>query len=197
VTITPRTCRVVAITFRSPIQAGLIEGPHLGIIFADRPDVLVWDPGGLHMPLPEEHTILKEYPVRCERLAEDWRLAALAFGRDYPPKPSEPQASAAWVAPDGIFYACHWLEHDRLAYRLAGAYYNDPGGPRTLERRGWMRLQRDGSIIWPSSEPLTQAQVDLLFTLLQTSDGVYQSNIREELELSLTAERLRKPRPPQ
>jgi hypothetical protein len=144
------------------------------------------------MPLPAEYTIVKEYPVRCDRLAEDWPLAALAFGRDFPPQRSEPQASAAWVAPDGSFYPCYWMEHDRLAYRLAGAYYNDPSGPRTLERRGWMRLQNDGSVIWPTlGQPITQAQLDVLFTLVQTSDGDYRANVSEELGLWLTAERLR------
>jgi hypothetical protein len=77
-------CRVVAITFRSPIRPARIEGPHLGIIYSARPDTLFWEPGGLPMPLPPEHTILKDYPVRCERLSEDWHLAALAFGRDFP-----------------------------------------------------------------------------------------------------------------
>jgi hypothetical protein len=149
------------------------------------------------MPLPPEHTILKDYPVRCERLSEDWRLARLAFGRDFPPQPSEPHPSAAWVAPDGSFYACHWLEHDRLAYRLAGAYYTSPDGPRRLERCGWVRLEHDGTVVRHArGKPLSQAQLDVLFALLQTSAGSYRANIGEELELSLIAERLRSGGPP-
>ena len=179
-------------TFRSPIDASRIEGPHLCMIYADRPDVLFWEPGSLQMPLPAEHTILKEYPVRPDRLLEDWRLAELAFGRDFPPVRTDPTPSAAWVAPDGSFFACRWMEHDRLAYRLAGAFYNDQHGPRTLERRGWMRIQHDGAVVWTSlSLPLSEAQLDVLFTLLQMSDGMYRANIREELELSLTADSLR------
>ena len=193
----PRGCRAVAITFRSPIDPARVEGPHLGIICSTRPDTLFWEPGGLPMPLPPEHTILKDYPVRCERLSEDWHLAALAFGRDFPPRRSEPHPSAAWVAPDGSFYACHWLEHDRLAYRLAGAYYNSPDGPRRLEQCGWVRLEHDGTVVRQvAGQPLSQAQLDVLFALLQTAEGGYRANVAEELELSLIAERLRSGGPP-
>jgi hypothetical protein len=189
---TPCGCRVVAITFRSPIQPARVEGPHLGVIYAAWPDTLFWDPGGLPMSLPPEHTILKDYPVRCERLSEDWPRAARAFGRDFPPRRSEPHPSAAWVAPDGSFYPCHRLEHDRLAYRLAGACYTSPDGPRTLERCGWLRLEHDGTVVRHArGQPLSQAQLDVLFTLLQTAEGSYRANIAEELELSRIAERLR------
>src|SRR5919202_1014213 len=87
-------CRVVAITFRSPIWPARVEGPHLGIIYSAWPDTLFWEPGG---------------PV---------------------------------VRPA-------------------------PG------------------------QPLSQAQLDVLFTLVQISEGSYRANIAEELELSLIAERLR------
>jgi hypothetical protein len=192
VTDTARDCRVVAITFRSPIQPTRVEGPHLGIIYGQNPAVMYWEPGGLQMVLPQEHTIVKEYPARCDRLGDDWQLAALAFGREFPPVRTEPEPSAAWIAPDGSFYQCRWMEHDRLGYRLSGAHYKDPGGPRTLERRGWMRLQHDGTIVWPSlSHPPSQSQLDVLFTLMQASTGAFRANVREELEMALTAERLR------
>jgi hypothetical protein len=192
VTDTARDCRVVAITFRSPIQPTRVEGPHLGIIYGQNPGVMYWEPGGLQMVLPQEHTIVKEYPARCDRLGDDWQLAALAFGREFPPVRTEPEPSAAWIAPDGSFYQCRWMEHDRLGYRLSGAHYKDPGGPRTLERRGWMRLQHDGTIVWPSlSHPPSQSQLDVLFTLMQASTGAFRANVREELEMALTAERLR------
>jgi hypothetical protein len=188
----PRGCRVVAITFRSPIQPARVEGPHLGIIYPAWPGTLFWEPGGLPMSLPPEHTILKDYPVRCERLSQDWHLAALAFGRDFPPQRTEPHPSAAWVAPDGSFYPCHRLEHDRLAYRLAGACYDSPDGPRRLERCGWLRLEHDGTVVRHArAQPLSQAQLDVLFTLLQTARGSYRANIADEFELSRIAERLR------
>ena len=187
----PHGCCVVAITFRSPIQPARVEGPQLGILYAAWPDSLFWEPGGPCMPLPPEHTILKDYPVDCERLSEDWRLAAVAFGRDFPPQRSEPHPSAAWVAPDGSFYPCHWLEHDRLAYRLAGACYKSPDGPRRLERSGWLRLEHDGTVVRHArDQPLSQAQLDVLFTLLQAAEGSYRVNIAEELDLSRTTERL-------
>ena len=194
---TPCGYRVVAITFRSPIRPARVEGPHLGIIYAAWPDTLFWEPGGPPMPLPPEYTILKDYPVRSGRLSEDWPLAALAFGRDFPPQRTEPHPSAAWVAPDGSFYACHWLEHDRLAYRLAAACYDSPDGPRRLERGGWLRLEHDGTVVRHAcARPLSQAQLDVLFTLLQASEGRYRANVAEELELSLIAERLRSGGPP-
>jgi hypothetical protein len=195
---TARDCRVVAITFRSPIQPRRIEGPHLGIIYAQSPGIMYWEPGGLHMELPAEHTIIKEYPARCDRLTADWQLAAVAFGREFPPVRTEPEPAAAWVAPDGSFYQCRWMEHDRLAYRLSGAHYKDAGGPRTLERRGWVRLQHDGTLVWPSfSRPLSQAQLDVLFALMQASEGTFRANIREELEMALAAEQLRSAKPPE
>ena len=38
---------------------------------------------------------------------------------------------------------------------------------------------------------LSQAQLDVLFTLLQVSEGSYRANVGEELELSRITERLR------
>ena len=46
------------------------------------------------------------------------------------------------------------------------------------------------------ARPLSQAQLDVLFTLLQASEGSYRANIAEELELSRIAERLRAGGPP-
>jgi hypothetical protein len=40
------------------------------------------------------------------------------------------------------------------------------------------------------SQPLSQGQLDVLFTLLQAAEGRYRANIAEELELSRIAERL-------
>jgi hypothetical protein len=45
-------------------------------------------------------------------------------------------------------------------------------------------------------KPLSQAQLDVLFALLQAAEGSYHTNIAEELELSLIAEWLRTNGPP-
>jgi hypothetical protein len=79
----------------------------------------------------------------------------------------------AWLAPDARFYWCRWLEHDRLSYRLSAAHYGNPGGTRVLEARGWLRVQRDGTIVRPPSSPsgLSQPQLDVLFSLAQLAEG--------------------------
>ena len=151
----------------------------------------------LEVPVTREEVSMERHAV--DRRPSDTPISATSDTLTVPvhEEHAEPHASAAWVAPDGSFYPCHWLEHDRLAYRLAGAYYNSPDGPRTLERCGWVRLQHDGSVVWHTrGQLLSQAQLDVLFTLLQTSEGSYRANIGEVLELSLMAERLRLGRRP-
>ena len=55
-----------------------------------------------------------------------------------------------------------------------------------------MRLEHDGTVVRQAGgRPLSQAQLDVLFTLLQAAEGDYRANLAEELELSRVAERLR------
>jgi hypothetical protein len=124
--------------------------------------------------------------------AHDWQRAQMEFAREFPPQPVSPRPVPAWLASDGRFYACRWLEHDRLSYRLSAMYYGDPGGTKVLESRGWLRVQRDGTIIRPPSSraDLTQPQLDVLFSLVQLAEGAYRDNIREELELARLRARL-------
>ena len=178
--------RYVAVAFPAPRQPGETEGPQLGILVRNHPDIIMWGPDYPPTLLPPGHMVLKQYAVRTSGPCRaDWQRTLLQFARDFPPRAVPPHPSAAWVAPDGRFYACRWLEHDRLGYRLAAAYYADPCGPLALEQRGWLRVQHDGTIVrLPSAGLPSQSQLDVLFTLVELSEGAYRANIREELELA-------------
>lgn len=176
------TWRYVVVTFPSPRQPGKTEGPELGILVQHRQDIILWGPDYSPVPLPAGHTVLKQYPVdKLDSSTADWQRAQLQFARDFPPRAVPPHAAPAWVAPEGRFYPCRWLEHDRLGYRLAAAYYADPRGPLALERRGWLRVQHDGTVVRLPARRPTQSQLDVLFALAQSSEGIYSLNIRDEL----------------
>lgn len=190
------TWRYVALGFRSPARAGETE---LAILLLDQPHLLRWGPDVPPTALPSGHTVLKEYSVdAADPSTADWQRAQLEFARDFPARPVPPRPSPAWLSPDGRFYACRWLEHDRLSYRLAAAYYGDPRGTQALEKHGWLRVQRDGTIVRPpyTWRELTQAQLDVLFALVQVSRGDYHTNIRDELELARMLGKHEPPRGP-
>ena len=187
------TWRYVALGSRSPNRPGETDRVELGILLLDRPRLVLWGPDSPPAPLPRGHAVLKEYSVdAADPSTADWLRAQLEFARDFPPRPVPPAPTPAWLAPDGRFYACRWLEHDRLSYRLAAAYYADPRGTQALERHGWLRVQRDGTIVRPplTWRELTQPQLDVLFTLVEVSRGDYHANIRDELELARLFARL-------
>jgi hypothetical protein len=174
------------------------ERVELGIVASDQPGLVQWDPGSPPSPLPPVYTIVKRYLVDvAEPSSADWRGAQLEFAREFPPQPVSPRPTPAWLSLDGRFYACRWLEHDRLSYRLSAMYYGDPAGTKILERRGWLRVQRDGTIIRaPSSRThISQRQLDVLFSLAQLAEGAYRDNIRDELELARVRARLNPPGP--
>jgi hypothetical protein len=178
--------RYVAVAFPSPRQPGETGGPELGILVRNQPDIVRWGPDYPPTLLPPGHIVLKQYAAGpSDPCRAAWQRTQLQFARDFPPRAVPPCAAPGWLAPDGRFYACRWLEHDRLGYRLAAAHYGDPCGPLTLEQRGWLRVQHDGTIVrLPSARLPSQAQLDVLFTLLEVSQGVYRANIREQLELA-------------
>lgn len=187
--------RYVVLSFPSPIKPDVNEGPVLAMLFSDAPGVCAWSPGSPPVPLPAEAVIVHEYPVDAFDTAwADWRRAEFQFARDFPPAPCEPRPGPAWVAPDGTFYACRWMEHDRLAYRLAAAVYSDPRGPWALEQRAWLRIGQDGTAIRSSfREPPSDGQLNVLFALLELSDGAFRESIRDQLQLArLLAERSRR-----
>jgi hypothetical protein len=165
------------------------------MLFSDAPGLCAWSPESPPVPLPDEAVVVREYTVDgCDTAWADWRRAEFQFARDFPPPCGEPRPGPAWVAPEGAFYPCRWMEHDRLGYRLAAALYADPRGPWALEERGWLRIAQDGTAIRSSSrEPPTDGQLNVLFALLQLSDGTFRESIRDQLQLArLLAERLRR-----
>ena len=187
--------RYVVLSFPSPIKPDVTEGPVLATLFDDAPGLCAWSPDSPPVPLPPRAVILREYRVDpCDPSWADWRRAEFQFARDFPPQASDPRPGPAWVCPDGRFYACRWMEHDRLAYRLAAWLYSDPRGPWALEQRGWLRIGQDGTAIRSSfREPPSQGQLDVLMTLVQIADGVFRESIRDQLQLArLVAERRRR-----
>jgi len=188
--------RYAAVGLPSPTRPGETERVELGILLPDQPHLILWAPDSPPTPLPRGHTVLKRYSVdTAEPSTADWQRAQFEFARDFPPRAVPPHPAPAWLAPDGRFFACRPLEHDRLSYRLAAAYYGDPHGTQALEKRGWLRVQRDGTIVRPLSarRELSQAQMDVLFTLVQVSKGDYHANVRDELELARLLARLEAP----
>ena len=178
-------------------QAGELQRVELGILAFDEPNLVRWTPDSPLTALPAGYTILKRYPVDVtDPSVADWERAHTEFAREFPPEAVLPRPVPAWLAPDGRFYACRWLEHDRLSHRLSAALYDDPSGTRLLERRGWVRIQRDGTIIRAplASTDLSQPQLDVLFSLAQVASGEYRANIEAELELARVRARLDLPR---
>lgn len=193
-TVHKSTCSYVVL--KLPGRSDESDRIELGIVSSDQPGLVQWDPGSPPNALPAGYAILKRYPLDAtDASTADWQRARLDFAREFPPQPVSPRPVPGWLSSDGRFYACRWLEHDRLSYPLSAMYYGDPGGTRVLENRGWLRVQRDGTIIRPplSRTRLTQPQLDVLFSLAQLAKGVYRDNIRDELELARLRARLDAP----
>lgn len=73
---------------------------------------------------------------------------------------TNPQASDAWIEPDGTF---HWVSgwgHNQAAHLLG-----DETGGRQLESEGWVHLS--AGIPAVQTRKVTQAQVDTLFEVLK------------------------------
>ena len=159
----------------------------LGILVCGEPGLIRWAPGSAPSQLPDGYRIVKRYAVDItEPFMADWERAQLEFAREFPAEAVPPRPVPAWLAPDGRFYACRWLEHDRLSYRLSAQHYGNAGGTRVLETRGWLRIQRDGTVVRAPStrSELSQPQLDVLFSLAQLAEGDYRDNIHDELVLA-------------
>jgi hypothetical protein len=183
---TKATWSYAVVRLPSPEQSGDADRVELGILASDQPGLICWEPGSAPSPLPDGYSIVKRYAVDVtEPSMGDWERAQLEFAREFPPQAIRPRPVPAWLAPDGRFYACRWLEHDRLSYRLSAHHYGNAAGTRALESLGWLRIQRDGTIVRAPStrSELTQPQLDVLFSLAQVAEGDYRDNIHDGLEL--------------
>ena len=103
--------------------------------------------------------------------------------------PVEPQATEAWIAPDGAFYAVEEYGHAKWAY----SYFMEQGiehseawrGSERLEREFWLHIS-GGHIYHRSVKNLTAAQADTLFATLaayrNSAPGTRYAYRAEELE---------------
>lgn len=103
--------------------------------------------------------------------------------------PVEPQATEAWIAPNGDFYAVEEYGHAKWAYN----YFTERGfdhyaaweGSQTLERQHWIHLS-GGHVYHRGVKNLTAAQADTLFATLaayrNSAPGTRYAYRAEELE---------------
>jgi len=162
-------------------------------------DTLYWDGGPAHMTIHPDTELehVKHYVNDCDYKSNDWwdRVDEIRnqFEFDFPPE-AELKVSAGWLAPDGKFYPCRYMEHLSEAYRLALVYYNSDNGEKTLEEKGWAKIHDDGIIFlliynrsFGKDGKYTQAQIntlgDLLVLAKQEDDERYAKNIKRELEI--------------
>ncbi len=122
------------------------------------------------------------------------------FTLDFPPE-AELKLSGGWLAPNGKFYPCAWMDHLNEAQNLAFVHYKEKGdGSQRLEKEGWAKIFNDGICIllgtlrfdddlndlYPNMK-YTQAQLDTLgdlFVLATKEEAeAYAEHIRKELEV--------------
>jgi hypothetical protein len=126
-----------------------------------------------------------------EYKSDDWwdRLDEIRnqFEFDFPPE-AELKVSGGWLAPDGKFYPCGYMEHLGEAYRLALVLHNDDDGEKTLEEKGWAKILDTGITFLLTFERkgYTQAQIntlgDLLVLAKQEDEEKFAENISRELQ---------------
>lgn len=98
-----------------------------------------------------------------------------------------------WLSPDGTLYPCPYGQHVNTAgHILASRCGLDSGNDETLEGLGWVRLLRDGSVLWPRVDGRvlkpnpTQRQIDTLFDmLLAAKTDLRRRGLREALSDAL------------
>lgn len=84
-------------------------------------------------------------------------------------QPCKPIASSAWVDPLGKFFAVPDCGHSRWAEEYYGEYES------SLESKGWVHISF-GSIF--TRRPLRQAQIDMLFDILDVYEAEQYSEAR-------------------
>ena len=133
------------------------------------------------MQAPGEHEDILDMRVQAEDTIE--KLFLKEF---HQPQAEVAKQSAAWIAPDGMFYPCRYNEHDSLATRLSVWFYDVLSGTALLEEKRWIRLETSGAInyLGKYKNRLTQAQMNTLSDLLLVSSAAFAHSINDELELA-------------
>lgn len=155
-----------------------------------------WGGGPAHMTIHPESEIeyVKHYENEHDYKSDEWwdRVDEIRnqFEFDFPPE-AELKISGGWLAPDGKFYPCGYMEHLSEAYRLALVLYNSDDGEKTLEEKGWAKILDNGIIFllkyvsFDRDAKYTQAQINTLGDLLvlanQEDNERYAKHISREL----------------
>jgi len=161
-------------------------------------DTVYWDGGPAYMTIHEESEIehVKHYVNVHDYKSDDWwdRVDEIRnqFEFDFPPE-AELKVSGGWLAPDGKFYPCGYMQHLDEAYRLAFVHYNSEDGEKTLEQKGWAKILDTGVIFllshirFDKDGKYTQAQIntlgDLLVLASQEGNKTYKEKISRELQI--------------
>lgn len=157
-------------------------------------NTLYWDGGPAHMTIHPDTEMehVKHYVNDCDYRSSEWwdRVDEIRnqFEFDFPPE-AKLKISGGWLAPDGKFYPCSYMEHLAEAYRLALVHYNSDDGEKTLEEKGWAKILGDGVIflLTYDRKGYTQAQIntlgDLLVLAKQENREGYAKKISQELQI--------------
>lgn len=145
-------------------EAGSWTGPALVSTYDYRKFYWWLGPQYMTGTVGDDVRILKHYEAFDG--SEDVDAVERQYIMDYPEEPTEPAWGLGWIAPDGTFYSCGYMEHASTAARL-WIMHNEgicPSQPdRMLEKQGWIKLYHSGSIEGDVSTP---AQLDVLRSLL-------------------------------
>ena len=123
--------------------------------------------------------ICKEYP-NAKNNDKAWEL----YIKDFPPTPSKPVRSAAWIAPDGRFFKCPNMGHNTtaemifvglLGRKLSELYtFNETRmmvikPEDELEALGWGRFYDNGLCAIRPRDLVTQKQINTLKAALRSA----------------------------
>ncbi|MGZ3714572.1 MAG: hypothetical protein ACXWP0_00425 [Ktedonobacterales bacterium] len=133
---------------------------------------------------PKDVCIHKKYSARNFR--DEWSVEK-RFYAEFPPKPSMTQAPG-WIAPDGKFYPCRYMEHARVAGALARIYYGPKYkdmGESFLEDRNWIHVTAYGEFAFmPDMTAINHVQIDTIFDLISCNPNTgYAHNMNKLLRL--------------
>ena len=146
-------------------------GPSLITI---RNDAVYWRGGPSYMTVHDwdKVQIIKDYGEIDDMDRGNIENLYDQFDLDFPPI-AETKVSAGWLAPNGKFYPCQYMEHLSEARHLAFVHYKERGnGEQRIEKEGWAKIYSDGTCLLPTSYlydqdgEYTQAQLDTLSDLL-------------------------------
>ncbi len=153
----------------------------IGFIEYEKSNEILWATTACRGYMSDDMEVLKLYDADLMNYDESVAALSKQFDLDFPPL-SAIRESAGWLAPDGKFYPCDFLEHYFLAIRLSLLYYDDDKGATTLERRGWVHIQNTGEMLLHYGKKFTNAQKNTVMDIIAVStDSQYIHGILRDL----------------